>query len=204
MVATRSNGERRTRGAQRTGRAARVVSSVLRATGEELSRVGYAALRVEEVAERAGVNKTTIYRRWPGKAELVADAIREYVGGQAPLPDTGSLRGDLIAYLADLASGRQSPEIRGILSTLTSRTEPTVEILARELRLAERGRRTELIQRGIERGELPKTVNAEILGDLFSAPVLRKILNLGEEVERSYIEYVVDITLAGAAAAAMR
>jgi len=204
MAATRSNGERRTRGAQRTGRAARVVSSVLRATGEELSRVGYAALRVEEVAERAGVNKTTIYRRWPGKAELVADAIREYVGGQAPLPDTGSLRGDLIAYLTDLASGRQSPEIRGILSTLTSRTEPTVETLARELRLAERGRRTELIQRGIERGELPRTVNAEILGDLFSAPVLRKILNLGEEVERSYIEYVVDITLAGAAAAAMR
>ena len=62
---------RRTEGIRSRGRSARVVQEVLTATAEELGRSGYAALRIEDVAERAGVNKTTIYRRWPTKAALV-------------------------------------------------------------------------------------------------------------------------------------
>ena len=67
---------RRTEGVRVKGRAARVVSDVLIATAEELTRVGYAAFRVEDVAARSGVNKTTIYRRWPTKPELVTAAVR--------------------------------------------------------------------------------------------------------------------------------
>ena len=57
------------------GRSARIVADVLRATAEELARVGYAALRMEEVARVAGVNKTTVYRRWPTKEDLVSAAL---------------------------------------------------------------------------------------------------------------------------------
>src|SRR5688572_4371387 len=96
-----SDGTRRTAGVRVRGRAADVVERVLTATGEELSRAGYAALRVEDVAARSGVNKTTIYRRWPNKAELVAAALREMTTQPAAI-DTGSLRDDLRASLLEV------------------------------------------------------------------------------------------------------
>src|SRR5262249_40598485 len=87
----RRTGERR---ARIGGRSERVVRAVLAATTAELGRVGYAALRMEDVATTAGVNKTTVYRRWPTKADLVGAAMRGLGAPAQPAPDTGSLRGD--------------------------------------------------------------------------------------------------------------
>src|SRR6185437_8842867 len=92
----RRTGERR---ARLGGRSERVVRSVLEAAVAEIARVGYVALRVDDVASRAGVNKTTIYRRWPTKPELVTAALRTIVGDQPETPDTGALRSDLIVLL---------------------------------------------------------------------------------------------------------
>jgi AcrR family transcriptional regulator len=181
-----------------------VVASVLQATGEELNRVGYANLRVDEVAERAGVNKTTIYRRWPTKAVLVSDTLDSHFQTERPLPETGSLRGDILAYLTSMVTLSKTAMWRGIFTALSGRTDPEVEVVARKLYLRERGFRTRLVQRGIERGELPKAVDAQLIGDMFSAPILRRLLTFGEDVERAYIESVIDVTLAGAAVAAVR
>src|SRR3984885_1261290 len=87
---------------RRGGRSARVVAEVLRATAEELARVGYAALRMEDVARAAGVNKTTVYRRWPTKMRLVAEAMRHERERRSVAPDTGSLREDLRVMLTAL------------------------------------------------------------------------------------------------------
>jgi len=198
------DGDRRTNGVQRQGRAAKVVAAVLQATGEELNRVGYANLRVDEVAERAGVNKTTIYRRWPTKAVLVSDALDSHFQTERPLPDTGSLRGDILDYLGNMVTLARTSMWRGMLTALSGRTDPEVEIVARKLYLRERGFRTRLVQRAIDRGELPRAVDAELIGDLFSAPILRRLLTFGEDVEREYMESVIDVTLAGAAVAAIR
>src|SRR3954468_25112873 len=74
--------------------------AILDAAVHLLAEVGYDRATVEAVAARAGVSKPTIYRRWPGgKAEIVADAIRAKRADGAVLPDTGSLRGDLLAML---------------------------------------------------------------------------------------------------------
>src|SRR5689334_5086908 len=75
------------------GRSERVVRDVLTAAVAELARVGYVALRVEDVAAGAGVNKTTVYRRWPTKAALVTAALR--TTDEPELPETGALRQDL-------------------------------------------------------------------------------------------------------------
>src|SRR5262245_26513815 len=91
--------ERKTAGVQKSGRASRVVRDVLQATREELDRAGYAELSVESVAALAGVNKTTIYRRWPTKSELVVAAIKEYFDQSQDFPDTGVLRSDLLEYV---------------------------------------------------------------------------------------------------------
>lgn len=197
-------GDRRTNGVRPQGRAAKVVASVLQATGEELNRVGYANLRVDEVAARAGVNKTTIYRRWPTKAILVSDTLDSHFQTERPLPETGSLRGDILAYLTNMVTLSRTAIWRGIFTALSGRTDPEVEVVARKLYQRERAFRTRLVQRAIERGELPKAVNAELIGDMFSAPILRRLLTFGEDVERDYIESVIDVTLAGAAVAAMR
>lgn len=197
-------GDRRTNGVRPQGRAAKVVASVLQATGEELNRVGYSNLRVDEVAARAGVNKTTIYRRWPTKAVLVSDTLDSHFQTERPLPETGSLRGDILAYLANMVTLSRTAMWRGIFTALSGRTEPEVEVVARKLYLRERAFRTRLVQRAIERGELPKAVNAELIGDMFSAPVLRRLLTFGEDMERDYIESVIDVTLAGAAVTAVR
>lgn len=196
--------DRRTTGVQRQGRAAKVISSVLQATGEELNRVGYANLRIDEVAERAGVNKTTIYRRWPTKAELVCDTISADFRLERPQFDTGSLRGDFLEYLKKLIASANGSMWRGIHTTLTGRSEPEIEALAQELHLKERDFRTSLVERAIDRGELPRSVNPELIGDLISAPILRRLLTFGEEVAEGYAEAVVDVVLAGAVVVALR
>src|SRR6187455_1103921 len=81
------------------GRSARVVSEVLSATLEAFAEQGYAGLSVEAVALRAGVNKTTIYRRWPTKADLVGAALVSLRDDDPEPPNTGSLRDDLLQVL---------------------------------------------------------------------------------------------------------
>ena len=196
--------DRRTSGVRRHGRAAKVVASVLKTTAEELNRVGYANLRVDEVAARAGVNKTTIYRRWPTKANLVSDTLDSHIEVERPAPDTGSLRGDFVAYLTNMVTLSRTAMWGGILAALAGRTDPEVEAVARKLYYRERDFRTGLVQRATDRGELPKGVNAELIGDMCSAPILRRLLTFGESVEVGYIEAVIDVTLAGAAVAAVR
>src|ERR1700761_7966036 len=73
-----------------------VVRVILDAALEELARTGYGALRVEDVAARAGVNKTTVYRRWPTKEGLAPPAILSITSDTGGPPSTGSLRGDLV------------------------------------------------------------------------------------------------------------
>ena len=82
------------------GRATRVRSAVLDATSMLLSEVGYDQLSVEAVASRAGVHKTTVYRRWPTKPELIAEAALVQAAEAVPIPDTGTLLGDLQTLLA--------------------------------------------------------------------------------------------------------
>jgi AcrR family transcriptional regulator len=190
-------GTRRTANVRTRGRAARVVKRVLTAAAAELSRVGYAALSIEEVAARSGVNKTTIYRRWPTKAELVAAALTAIVR-QRPAIDTGTLRGDLRASL--LMVLELKPAERGIMRVfLTERTVPEVDVLARRFRDELFRMRVAMVERAVARGELPAGVDARLVVDLVSAPVHRA-LAFHEPLHASYIERVLDVVLAGAAA----
>ncbi|WP_433475222.1 TetR/AcrR family transcriptional regulator [Spirillospora sp. CA-142024] len=89
--------------AERAGRRRRgkaLEDALLRAAWDELSESGYAALTMERVAVRAGTSRAVLYRRWPGKVDLVIAAIRHRrEADPVPLPDTGNLRDDLIAML---------------------------------------------------------------------------------------------------------
>jgi AcrR family transcriptional regulator len=195
---------RRTEGIRTRGRAERVVTAVLRATHEALGRVGYSALRIEEVAARSGVNKTTIYRRWPTKAELVAASMRA-ADEEQEQPDTGTLRGDLLHVLLQSIRMCQTPTGRGIVRMLQmERADPEVEALARGLREARRRRNRALVERAIARGELPAASNTDLILDLVFAPIYARLVHRGEDVPESYAEAVLDVVLSGARAGAAR
>jgi AcrR family transcriptional regulator len=185
------------------GRAADVVARVMSATAHELGRVGYAALRIEDVATRSGVNKTTIYRRWPTKTELVVDAIAQHAEealGQraASAFDTGTLRGDLRASL--LFSFDLGPAELGMLRVVqTERGVPEIAAITRRVRDHVRRMRVAIVKRAIARGELPKGVDAQLVVDLVSAPVQSALL-FDERPKASYIDRVIEVVLAGAIA----
>jgi AcrR family transcriptional regulator len=188
---------RRTEGVRVKGRAARVVTDVLVATAEELSRVGYAALRVEDIASRSGVNKTTIYRRWPTKPELVGAALRA-VWETPEVPDTGSLRSDFVTSLKKTAAFAMSPIGRGLTRVIqVERAHPELEPIARSMREEFRNLREVLVLRSIERRELPPDTDARFLTDMIAAPIFYRLFTESEAVDAAFIEAVVDVVLCG-------
>ena len=174
------------------------MQKVLTATAVELGRVGFAALRIDDVASRSGVNKTTIYRRWPTKPELVAAALRALT--QTPdAPDTGSLRGDLLAHFGRLAELSRSRVGSGVLRTLqVERMHPELEPVRKQLRSEQRALRIALFERAVARGELPKHANLDLLAEIAAAPLLARMMNRDGELDDAFIEAVVDLLLAGA------
>src|SRR5882672_8326758 len=96
------------------GRSARVVAEVLSATLELFAEHGYAGLSVEAVALHAGVNKTTIYRRWPTKVDLLGAALFSLRDEEPEPPNTGSLREDLFTVLQRFVARIETPRHRAI------------------------------------------------------------------------------------------
>ena len=190
---------RRTVGARTGGRSERVVRDVLRAAVDELARSGYGALRVEDVAARAGVNKTTIYRRWPTKTDLVAAAIRLCAGHHQPVPDTGSARRDLVEMLERAIAFARTAEGRAITRLVTVESgDPDVDQICRSLREGMLKQRSVIIERAKERGELPRGADARLVLDAIFVPVMTRVLRFHEEVDTRTAEAFVDLVLAGA------
>lgn len=165
------------------GRAATVVAAVRQAAEELLEEVGYEGLVLTEVAARARVNKTTVYRRWPSKVDLVTDLFLSRTAQQDVGRDTGSLVGDLTALLQDVVCNVNSPAARAVLSALIGGVLDEEARGAREAFWAERYRRGAAItERAAERGELPRGTDARLLLEDACSPVYYRLLITGETV----------------------
>jgi AcrR family transcriptional regulator len=201
MKAEPSPPTRRTEGVRNQGRAARVVEDVLRATAEQLTRVGFAALRVDDVATLSGVNKTTIYRRWPTRADLVAAALRQT---KTPQPTyQGSLRETVLAWFRVTSAFATSPLGSGLIRVIqTERGNPELEPITAALRAEYRLVRLGWLTQAVARGELPEGANLEVVCDLLFACSLVKMVVQGEPVDEAYVEAVFDLVVAGVRASA--
>lgn len=120
-VESENNARRRRPG----GRSAKVRAAVLQATLDEIAANGVAALAVADIAARAKVHPTSIYRRWKTLERLVLDAALSAAATGVPIPDTGSLRGDLTRLLKALDGHLRSPLGRGLLA-LSAADDPAV------------------------------------------------------------------------------
>jgi AcrR family transcriptional regulator len=181
------------------GRSERVVRDVMDATVRELARVGYAALRVEDVAASAGVNKTTVYRRWPTKADLVTATLRAAALSEDDLPDTGDLRADLLALMRHQAAIISTPEGRAVTRMmLVERDDPDVLAVVRALREEKVSRWIAVIGRAVARGELPEGTDPRLIGEVLMGTVVTK-LRWNDRVTDDYLRAVLDLVVRGAA-----
>jgi AcrR family transcriptional regulator len=182
------------------GRTARVRADVLRAAGDVLASEGFDHLDLADVARRAGVGKTTVYRRWGTVAALVADLLVDMAEQSLPRTDTGSLDGDLRANARlvqrTLTDPRQGPLFRAVIAAATCDAH-TAEALHRFYRV-----RIEewapCVERAVERGDLPAGTDPHEVVRAVSAPLYYRALASGDPLD----EAAADRAAAAAAAAA--
>jgi AcrR family transcriptional regulator len=185
-------------GARRPGgRSARVRQAVLTAVLDELVESGYGALTFDRVAARAGVHRATLYRRWPGREQLVAEALLAQAGRDIPLPDTGTLRGDLRALAHAVVTNITSPLGEGLLRTLVSEAVrvPDISVAGRAFWEQRFTLATEIIRRGIRRGEVPSDVDPQLMLELLIAPLFLRLLVTAEPVTTAHADEVLDLLL---------
>jgi AcrR family transcriptional regulator len=184
----------RRRGRPRSEQAHR---AILDATAHLLAENGYAALTIEKVAERAGVARQTIYRRWPSKLKLVAELLHE-VSEAAPLPDTGHIRTDLIALYRRYVENVPTPggPIIPPLIAESLYNEELAAILSSYI-MARRDQAIALFQKAIARGEIRSDCKADILVDLLSGFSWYRKLITGIPLRKEDDEIIVDTFLRG-------
>jgi AcrR family transcriptional regulator len=169
----------RVTGARPGGRSARVRAAVQAATLDELAAAGYADLTIEAVAERAGVHRTTIYRRWPNKRSLVLAALLDYAADQLPIPDTADLRRDLLLLGQAIDSDLRRPQAHALVYTLVADRPGSSELSDVRTQLwADRLRQAQAIpRRAIQRGELAADTDPAAVIDMLVGPIyLRRFI----------------------------
>lgn len=176
------------------GRNVEILDAALRV----LSEVGYDAMTVDQVAARAGAARATVYRRWPTKADLAVDALRhlglEDAGRGSP-PDTGTLRGDLIAAIAPHDVEEQQFRIRVLTGMATLlRTDPRLAgegIAAGMQPWIDSGRA--LFQRAVDREEFPGTrIDIDVISQVLPAMAANRAALQGLPVTPEFAVAVID------------
>lgn len=185
------------------GRSARVVSAILEATVHVLARTGYDALSFEDVAARAAVSRTTIYRRWPTKQDLVRAALLRLAEEHPVGRDTGSIRGDLLEMLN--AKAETAERDAGLLRALVAEFHsPELMAIAKLVRDRMREPGIAAVERAIARGELPAGTEPLLVLDpvLTSVHMARALFR--DQLAPGFVEALVNTVLAGARTGAAR
>ncbi|WP_329521522.1 TetR/AcrR family transcriptional regulator [Spirillospora sp. NBC_01491] len=174
------------------GRSARVRAAVHQAVTELVSERGYGNFTVGEVAARAGVADTSVYRRWGTLEALLTDVVLTRLNAQAPMPDTGSLDGDLRAYAATVSreiTGPHGLAVLRLVIALSGKGQQGVQ--ARDDFLAERTRQIQsMLDRAAERGENPPDA-AGVLDHILAPMYIRVFLD-PSPLAPDYVDGLVD------------
>ncbi|WP_199443615.1 TetR/AcrR family transcriptional regulator [Umezawaea beigongshangensis] len=155
-----------------------ITSAITEAVLDELAEHGYGRLSMEAVAKRAGVGKSALYRRWPSKQDMVIAVLSEFSVPLAEVPDTGSLRGDLLATLHAVHGWLTHPRFSKILPDLSAEAGRNEVLAAAVERAIGEPRRTQgaaTLRRAVERGELPADLDLDLALDLVAAPVYWRV-----------------------------
>lgn len=166
-----------------------------------LQEKGYEGLTVEGVAERSGVNKTTLYRWWPSKGALLGAALLHGAPLALTVPDTGTLQGDLEALLGAIVTGLSTPPVSTLaVASLGAATHsPELAALAREFFADRLAREQPVFTRAVGRGELPADTDPALLVDLLAGAAWLRVVFRQTPVEPDFTARAVRTVLQGAA-----
>lgn len=169
---------------------------ILRATLATLAEVGYARLRLDDLAARAGVAKTTILRRWPSKAAVAAAALQRLALQTTVVPESGSLREDLRALLmnAVAAFGDGTGSFVPALFRESGNHAEIADLLATVIQ-ARRDAYRRVLNRAIARHELHPDVDEEFMIDLLIGPLWTRLLITRQPVTDTLVDEVIDVVL---------
>src|SRR5947208_964085 len=185
--------------AMSTQRGERTEAAILEATRELIIEGGVHGLTVEGVAARAGVAKTTVYRRWRSKEEL-ALAVLLKSAKEIAVPDLGNVRDELIAFLNDavrvLGRTLMGRVMQGLVSDFAANEALGKAFRDQVVSLRLAGVRR-LIDRAIERGELRSDVDVMLVQELLFGPLFYRLLLTGKKLDNRLAERVVDAVLPG-------
>jgi AcrR family transcriptional regulator len=175
--------------------------AILDAAIELLLAQGLEAVSMDEVAQRAGVSKATIYRWWPTKQTLALDALyHEWDTFRPSLPDTGSLRADLLAIIRPwIRRARKRPYARVVGALVEeTHTDPAFARLYHERFVnPRRDPARAVLRRAIERGQIAEETDIELTLDLIYGALFHRLLHAHAPLSNRFVENVIDATLAG-------
>jgi AcrR family transcriptional regulator len=180
-------------------RSERVHQAILTAAREILMEEGFAAMRLEHVAARAGVGKTAIYRRWPSKQALAQDLLSQLAAPHIAVADTDNTHDELLAVVTNpmraVTETDFGPVIKAMLSQIAS--NPTIGDPFRATVVE--ARRTEVarvVERGIARGDLRQDVDVAVATELLVGPVYFRLM-FGGVLDFAFAEQIVDSVMRG-------
>jgi AcrR family transcriptional regulator len=180
-------------------RSERAHQAILTAARELLIEKGFAAMRLEHVAARAGVGKATIYRRWASKEALAQDLLSHLAAPHIAVADTGNTREELLAAVINpmraVTETDFGPVIRALLSQIASNPSLGDPFRASVVE-ARRAEVTRVIQRGIARGDLRADADAGVATELLVGPVYFRLM-FGGVLDHDFAERVVDSVMRG-------
>ncbi len=168
--------------------------AIRRATLQLLAEVGYDGVTMDRVATRARAGKATIYRRWPSKVALVMDAITSFTEQTMQIPDTGTVRTDMVEFLTSFHEtvGGDKGKILAELVSEMPRNAELRETLRNGLWAELRAAAEIIVERAIARGEIRPDVDRTVLVEIGTALVLQRVLMSGDCVDRHFLEHIVD------------
>jgi len=172
--------------------------AIFAAAAELIAERGYDGFSMAAVADRAGVAKTTVYRRWPTRSHLILDTLTAFM--RVSIFDSGDLRADLVSFACTLAAGMRAPGARQLVAELTLASAQRPELAEAFSRLYTQRRTAAVatLHRAPAAGELRAGVGAGMLIDQVSGALHYRMLLRGEGPSDAYAERLVDAVLEGA------
>ena len=171
-------------------------ATVLAAASELLFERGLSGTSVDEISRRSGVAKTTIYRHWPTRAELLRDACA-IIGTPLEVPDKGSLAGDVTALLTNLAQLLRSAKWTSVLPSVIYAAERDPEIARMYSKLQEGYSRPlqTVVERAIAKGDLPKNTDVALLIAALTGPLFYRRWFSREPVSDAFAKHIAQHVL---------
>jgi AcrR family transcriptional regulator len=171
------------------GRSARVRAAVMEALLAELAEKGLGEITMEGLARRADVNKTTLYRRWGSKEDLVLDALLELGERRVPIPDTGSLHDDLLTVAREIVASVTTPDAGAVIRAVAADPSSDSRLIDAvrhfwDVRFSLLG---EIIHRAIERGELPRDTEPKPLVEGLLGGIYLRLLVTREPLDDEFM-----------------